>query len=192
MPRLDHFDLLAPIYDHLAGAAHRDLGRMLGLPTQGALLDVGGGTGRVTAPFVGRTHQVVVADTSRVMLRRATLRRGLHPIMACAERLPFADGAFACIVMVDTLHHLLDVERAVGEAARVLAPEGRLLIQEPNWRQPAMRLVAWGEKLALMRSRPYPPEAVVELARCAGLQAQQLAPATHLVWIVADKPAQGA
>lgn len=192
MPRLDHFDLLAPIYDRILWAAPEGLGQMLNLPTKGALLDLGGGTGRVTAQFAGLAAQVIVVDTSRGMLRRAAARRGLRPILAAAEGLPFADGSIARIVMVDTVHHLLDVEAAFREAARVLAPEGRLLIGEPNWRTLSMRLMAWAEKLAFMRSHPYPPETIVEMARRNGLLARSVAVDKREVWIVADKPAQGA
>jgi len=54
---LDHFDILAPVYDRLIGPPDpARLTALLRLPTDGWLLDAGGGTGRVAAglrPFVG-------------------------------------------------------------------------------------------------------------------------------------------
>ena len=48
-----------------------------------------------------------------------------------AQRLPFADGSFANIVLVDVLHHLERPLRFFAEAARVLEPGGRLIYCEP-------------------------------------------------------------
>ncbi|MBT6610474.1 MAG: hypothetical protein HOB38_00050, partial [Deltaproteobacteria bacterium] len=49
---LDHFDFLAPFYDRLIkmslDSAWTDI---LNLPTDGSILDAGGGTGRISAQF---------------------------------------------------------------------------------------------------------------------------------------------
>jgi SAM-dependent methyltransferase len=44
---------------------------------------------------------------------------------------PDADGAVANIVMLDVFHHLSDTARFLDEAARVLAPGGRVIMVEP-------------------------------------------------------------
>jgi SAM-dependent methyltransferase len=46
-------------------------------------------------------------------------------------RLPFRDGAFDALAALDFLHHLLQPARFFAEAARVLAPGGRLAVVEP-------------------------------------------------------------
>lgn len=48
-----------------------------------------------------------------------------------AQSLPFADGSFANIVMVDVLHHLPHPMLFIAEAQRVLRPGGRLVVIEP-------------------------------------------------------------
>ena len=48
-----------------------------------------------------------------------------------AQRLPFADGSFANIVMVDVLHHVESPRLFLEEIARVLRPDGRLIFCEP-------------------------------------------------------------
>jgi demethylmenaquinone methyltransferase/2-methoxy-6-polyprenyl-1,4-benzoquinol methylase len=193
MPRPDHFGLLAPIYERFFSAPPPDgLRRALKLPTSGLLLDAGGGTGRVTAQFAGEAQQVVIADLSQGMLRQAVSRHGLQTVLAPAERLPFADGTIMRIVMVDALHHVYDAASTVRELVRVLAPGGRMVIQEPDWRIPSVRLISWAEKLALMRSHPHLPGEIVAMARQAGARARCWAPGDHSVWIIAAKPPPGA
>ncbi len=187
MPPLDHFRFLAPIYRYLVPAPQPDeLQRALQLPISGTLLDIGGGTGRVTAQFVDQVGQIVIADPSTAMLRQTVEHPRLHRVAALAEQLPFADAAFARIVMVDALHHVQDVPQALHELLRVLAPDGRLLIQEPDWRKWSMRLVSWGEKLALMRPQPHPPDEILKMARRAGGRAHCLGSGRFTAWIVAE------
>ncbi len=48
-----------------------------------------------------------------------------------ALALSFGDRSFDLVVSQDVLEHVPDIDRALSEAARVLAPEGRLLISVP-------------------------------------------------------------
>lgn len=48
-----------------------------------------------------------------------------------ASRLPFADGAFDCVLLLDVLEHVDMPEAALAEAARVLRPGGDLLLTIP-------------------------------------------------------------
>ncbi len=51
--------------------------------------------------------------------------------LATAEALPFASASLALVVSQEVIEHLADPWRAVGEAARVLRPGGRLYLQAP-------------------------------------------------------------
>lgn len=191
MPRLDHFGLLAPIYERFFPEPPPDrLRRALKLPAAGLLLDVGGGTGRVTRQFAPEVARVVVADLSNGMLQQAAGHYGTSVIQAPAERLPFADGTVDRILMVDALHHVCDAAATLSELVRILAVGGRLVIQEPDWRILSVRMIAWAEKLALMRSHPYLPDEIVALAQRAGGHARCWAPGDHSVWILVDKEAR--
>lgn len=156
-----HFDLVARFYDrvfHFLGP-ERLLNLLQPRPSE-RILDIGGGTGRVSQTF-GDDYVVVVCDPSWGMLREARQKR----MIACcglAEHLPFTDGAFDRIVMVDTFHHLGDQHIAAKETLRVLRPGGRLVIEEPDIRRWAVKLTALGERLLLMRSRFY---SIADLAR---------------------------
>ena len=99
---------------------YRDYYRRLfdACPARGRVLDIGGGSahakefrdGIVTLDILPFPGIDVVAD---------------------AHALPFEDGAFAGIVMLDVLHHLERPVAFLREAARVLAPGGRLAMIEP-------------------------------------------------------------
>jgi len=186
---LDHFDILAPVYDRLIGPPDpARLTALLRLPTDGWLLDAGGGTGRVAAglrPFVGG---LIISDQSRQMLRRAREKSTLLPVQAQVQRLPFPDGFFERILVVDALHHFFDQKAAMCELARVLAPGGRLVIEEPDIHRPAVKLVALAERMALMGSTFLAPEIVRDLLAAQELHAQVAERDRFSAWIVADKP----
>ncbi len=61
-------------------------------------------------------------------------------LVADAHRLPFADAGLRAITMLNVLHHLPDVERFFGEAARCVAPGGAMVMSEP-WVSPWSRWV---------------------------------------------------
>jgi demethylmenaquinone methyltransferase/2-methoxy-6-polyprenyl-1,4-benzoquinol methylase len=91
--------------------------------------------------------------------------------------------------MVDAFHHVGDQRQTVRELARVLAPGGRLVIQEPDIHHWAIKLVALGEKLLLMRSRFYSGEAIQAMfaAADAGACSVQVERQDHTAWVIVDK-----
>ncbi len=163
MSPIGHFDLIAPLYDRLFGPPDPEpLRELLALPKSGWLLDVGGGTGRVAQTLHDQGVKVIVLDKSAGMVRRAT-QKGLTAVRGEVERLPFPDGTFGRMLVIDAFHHFRDHNRAAQELIRVLSPEGRLVIQEPNPTRWAVRVMAWAEKVALMRSRFRGREAMMKL-----------------------------
>jgi ubiquinone/menaquinone biosynthesis C-methylase UbiE len=94
------------------------------------LLDIGCGTGSVTALLVERCLcKAWGVDSSPEMLARARAKRipGAGFKVGRAEALPFTAGWFERALMRSVVHH---VERpaAFAEARRVLGPGGRLVI----------------------------------------------------------------
>jgi len=188
MSRLYLFALLAPLYDRIFATVNLDrLLRLLELPADCSLLDVGGGTGRVSGRLRGTVGQIVVTDASEPMLRQARNKQGLHPVCARAERLPFPDSSFERVVVVDAFHHFHDQGQAAGELLRVLAPTGRLVVEEPNIEHLLVKIVAAGERLAAMRSRFFRPEEIRLIFERLGGRAT-----THIddpvnAWLVVEK-----
>ncbi|MEI8131491.1 MAG: class I SAM-dependent methyltransferase [Leptolinea sp.] len=163
-PIFDHFDLLAPIYEtFIPPKDPQEMWKLIDLPVSGALLDAGGGTGRVAQFMIGKAHPIVVADLSYKMLAEARQKDGLNPVCSRTETMPFPDETFARIFMVDALHHVYDQNQTIDELWRVLQPGGCIVIEEPDIRTFAVKLIAIGEKLALMRSHFLSPLRIVDL-----------------------------
>ena len=170
---VDHFDILAPIYDLVIPppdpARLRDL---LRLPTPGRMLEAGGGTGRVSSELISAVGTLVINDLSRPMLKQAQAKGPLRPVQSYVERLPFPDASFDRVLAVDALHHFDDHHTAVGELLRVLRPGGRLVIDEPDIPRFAVKVVALLERLALMHSHFLSSEEIIDLIAAHGYQAR--------------------
>ena len=100
----------------------------------GDVLEIGGGTG-ANLRFYGPDVRLTVAEPNphmaRRLLRRASrMGRDVAIVGDAGERLPFDDAAFDAVVTTLVLCMVDDVERVVGEARRVLRPEGTLLFYE--------------------------------------------------------------
>lgn len=172
MAGLDHFGFIAPFYERLIPLRSTELLiARAGLPTAGPLLDAGGGTGRVAQALRGLAAPLVVADESMEMLRQAARKDGLRTTRSLAERLPFADQSFACILMVDALHHVSNQSQTATELWRVLKPGGRLVIEEPDIRTSVVKLIALLEKIAMMRSHFLSPPRIAALFPFASARA---------------------
>ena len=90
------------------------------------VLELGAGTGKLTAQLVDLGHDVVATDPDKAMLDR--LVRNLpevRTIEAHAEELPVGDRAFDAVVAAQAFHWF-DLDRALPEMARVLKPGGRI------------------------------------------------------------------
>lgn len=164
-PPIDHFRFIAPLYEHVFGgdgAEDRSI-PALDLPVNGWLLDAGGGTGRVAQTLRDQTGGVVVLDVSTGMLAQTRQKPGIYGACGEVEHLPFNDGQFERILIVDAFHHFFEHEAAARDLWRVLKPGGRLVILEPNIEKFAIKLVALGETLLLMRSRFYTPAAMRQM-----------------------------
>ncbi len=108
--------------------------RALGSDPIDLLVDVGTGTGRILELFADRYKRGLGFDLSTAMLAYARPKLDSAGIAHAQVRqgdiydLPLADGAAGAVVMHQILHFLSDPSRAIAEAARLLAPGGKLLI----------------------------------------------------------------
>lgn len=180
-----HFDLLAPFYDRVIPFVRLDqIRRVLDLPCSGRLLDAGGGTGRVAEALRSYVDWAVVADVSRGMLAQAR-QKELSVTSTQTEYLPFPDEVFDRVLMVDALHHMIHQGETIRELYRVLKAGGRLVIEEPDVRKFAVKLIAVAEKLALMRSHFLTPSQIVSLFP---LEAKVwIESEDNTAWVIAEK-----
>ncbi len=98
------------------------------------LVDVGTGTGRILELFADKFTRGLGFDLSTAMLAYARPKLDRAGVAHAQVRhgdiydLPLADETADVVVMHQILHYLSDPARAIGEAARLLVPGGKLLI----------------------------------------------------------------
>ncbi len=184
-----HFDFIVPwVYGHLThrriGPPPRRLLRLAAVESHHRVLDVGGGAGRI-ARHLAQARPVVIVDPSPFMLAEARKHPRLRPVRGFAEHLPFANGSFDRVIIVDALHHMRDQKAALQEAWRVLAPGGRLVLEEPNPAHSVGRFIALGERLLGMPSRFHTPQQLAEHFPQAQVIIET---ADWRAWVVVHKP----
>ena len=142
------FDSVASRYDLMNDAMSLGLHRYwkwfaltkTGLRSGQAALDVAAGSGDLAlglARRVGPGGRVIATDVNAAMLERgrdrlldAGVAAPVQYVIADAEALPFASGAFHCVSVGFGLRNVTDKAAALASAYRVLKPGGRLLVLE--------------------------------------------------------------
>ena len=125
----------------------------------GPLLDLATGTAdlAIAARRLDRSRAVIGADFSLGMLGQARLklgrdRAGVALAAADALALPFADGAFACVVSAFLVRNLVDLEAGLAEMRRVTRRGGRVITLDIV----KIALPVWGELFGLYFRRVVP------------------------------------
>jgi SAM-dependent methyltransferase len=195
------FDRTADAY--AARAAARDwegVAQFCGPRRGDRALDVAAGPGLLSAALLPYVAEAMALDPAERLLAHAPA--GVQTIVGRAEAIPLDDESFDIVTCVNGLHHIDHVARALDEMRRVLAPGGRLVLEDyladedaaasRRWeeiegrRDPEhRRLLAAGEARALL----VPPLAVdveqtwlrpleinpwLEVAGCAGEAAARI------------------
>jgi ubiquinone/menaquinone biosynthesis C-methylase UbiE len=91
------------------------------------VIEVGPGEGEVAERLRDELGCEVVAIDQSERMVELTRKRGIDARLGDVQDLPFDDEEFDCAVAAWMLYHVADVERALGELARVLRPDGRLV-----------------------------------------------------------------
>jgi ArsR family transcriptional regulator len=134
-----HFAGIAEVWDqirslHVAESeVERAIDRALGKRPLGRLVDIGTGTGRMIELFGPRAAQAIGIDRSSEMLRLARVKLEAAGIQSSLRQgdmyaLPLTDQSADCVIIHQVLHYAHSPASAIAEAARVLAPGGKLLV----------------------------------------------------------------
>jgi SAM-dependent methyltransferase len=133
--------LFAALYDRMSAHAERaglaDLRTEVLAAASGRTLELGAGTGANLARYPAGVTELVATEPDPHMARRLRNRVAAEPpgfpvevVEAGAERLTFEDRSFDTVAATLVLCTVADPARTVGEIARVLRPDGRLLLIE--------------------------------------------------------------
>lgn len=102
------------------------------------VLDVACGEGYGAAMLAENADRVVGVDISTDAIRHARNRYGhqanLEFIPASCDCLPFPDASFDLAISFETIEHIETQQAFIAEIARVLRPDGVLLLSSPNKR----------------------------------------------------------
>jgi len=122
-------------------AAHRSL--VLGECRGRRVLDYGCGEGETALMLAEHGALVTGIDISGRRIEKAReAGEGLEKVsfhVMNAEQLTFDDRSFDLVCGTSILHHL-DLDRALGEISRTLAPEGKAIFLEPLGHNPFIKL----------------------------------------------------
>ncbi len=136
----EYFERIAEIWDEerslhaAADTVEAAIVGAVGAEPLGRVLDVGTGTGRMLQLLAHRAERAVGIDTSHSMLSvaRANLERAgvvnWELRQGDVHSPPLDAASFDLVVIHQVLHYLDDPARAITEAARLVAPGGRLLV----------------------------------------------------------------
>jgi ubiquinone/menaquinone biosynthesis C-methylase UbiE len=116
-PRIYHVQLLLRYFGDLEGKR---------------VLDVGSGKGRFARIIADRNPgaRMYAFDLAEAMLR--CVDRDIERCCGSMTALPFASSSFEAAYATESLEHAVDVEGAVAEICRVVAPGGRIVIIDKN------------------------------------------------------------
>jgi ubiquinone/menaquinone biosynthesis C-methylase UbiE len=118
-----YYDKISKGYNELYGA--EQLGKLeaakklIKFSKKDKVLDVGCGTGIITAEIAKLVKSVTGVDVSKGMIDNALSAKNVMYMVAEAERLPFPDKSFDKVVSFTVLQDIKDWEPALTEMARV-------------------------------------------------------------------------
>jgi len=121
--------------DYVPGKSWKGLAEaLLRLMPPMVVADLGAGDGSTALLLAQRATRVIAIDSSVKMIevgRDSAARHGIKNVdfrLGDMEEIPIADGEVELVFFSQSLHHALHPERALQEAARIVAPGGRVVV----------------------------------------------------------------
>jgi SAM-dependent methyltransferase len=154
------FGEVAEVYERTRPGYPDEAVRWMTGSAPGRVLELGAGTGKLTAGLVAQGHDVVATDPTAQMLRRLRKQmRSTRVVQGRAEQIPLASSTVD-VVVAGQAFHWFDASRALDEVARVLRPGGSFALAW-NLRD---ETVPWVRRLSRLigSERPEDPTGLLE------------------------------
>ena len=135
MEKQSFWDRYARRYSHFVRADQEAYAQMLEwirpAVRDRTVLELATGTGVIAHGIMHEAASIEATDASAGMIdvaRSHSHSRKLHFSVQDMRYLPYADGSFEVVIAANVLHLLPEPDKALDEAARVLAPGGLLIV----------------------------------------------------------------
>jgi len=175
-----HSSFFGEATDYFADYKARYVERALGRDFAGRILDFGCGIGLVTKRLAARLPKATIdgVDSSSASIARARSESTGEARIRYCESETELNGAYDCIVMANVLHHVEPADRpdVMATAARLLSPNGRVVIFEHNTWNPVVMHIA--------KRHPFDTDAVFLSARESAALLRGAGLRTHIEFIV--------
>jgi ubiquinone/menaquinone biosynthesis C-methylase UbiE len=129
------------------------------------IVDLGSGTGRFTPSLASEFGGPVYGVEPSRRMREVAVKSSHHPavtyLAGSAENIPLPDSSCDAVLIFLSFHHVQDGDAAASEIARVLRPEGRILIRS-----------AFSDRMPKVHWHRFFPRARPSSERCSPLSAR--------------------
>jgi SAM-dependent methyltransferase len=134
-------------------------------PTDGWLVEIGSGPSAVAAMLAWAPNRILALEANLELARATSSHAAVIPVACDATQLPLAESTASVVCLLDHAQHLLDPIPAIREAARILTPEGRMVVSvstHPRSHGPV--------KESVRHTRPYTRNALREDLESVGCE----------------------
>lgn len=140
-------------------------------PSDRKIMDLGCGTGRLALPLAEAGKQVTAVDYVEPLLAalaEEAKNKGLQNIQtfcaACTDPLPVAYGSFDAVLISGLMTYLNDpeVDLLIANAARLIRPEGKIIVRESVGTQGRFEVDKFSEELKAEYQAIYRPTEDIE------------------------------
>ncbi|MGB2660929.1 MAG: class I SAM-dependent methyltransferase [Candidatus Omnitrophota bacterium] len=106
-------------------------------PLGSDILELGTGTGYTTLSLAKEGYEFISIDTDEEALKTTAARLAYDKVLPNvkfyimdATRLEFANDSFKSVIAINLLHHVVEIEKLLSEADRVLCAKGKMVISD--------------------------------------------------------------
>jgi len=166
------FNRIAHRYDGIVGSFDIDsILTYLPLNEEVLLLDLGGGTGRVSFHLLEHVKECLIIDISNEMLTQAKKKTSQFLLaQGTAGKIPLRSNSIKQIFLNDSLHHIREQKETIAECYRILQKGGELYIREFNRKYFWNIFLIIGEALLCFKSKFYSPKELTKVCEDVGFE----------------------
>lgn len=112
-----------------APGVHRRVLDLMRNEPRGRVLDLGAGKGNISTELKKLDFHVIACDINPQLFRIKGIRCDYADLN---QKLPYETESFDYVMCVEVIEHLENPHHVIREIARVLRPEGKVVVTTPN------------------------------------------------------------